>query len=95
MTFEKHCDEAHNTWGEPFEQVHHWLDEFAGQPPWGSRHRKFRHHLAGVSEVRARWGEVAAQAALQHIEADLRQEGWKTGDPFPKDERDYVRMGFW
>ncbi|NNM67841.1 MAG: hypothetical protein HKM06_07515 [Spirochaetales bacterium] len=46
-------------------------------------------------KVRALWGEVAAQAARQHIEADFRQEGWKTGDPFPKDGRDYVRMGFW
>jgi len=41
------------------------------------------------------WGVLAAKAARQHIESDLRLEGWKPGDRFPKDEQDYVRLGFW
>jgi len=95
MIFEKHCEEAKATFGEPFEQVHLWLDELAGMPPWGSRHRKFRHHEAGIAEVQSKWGVTAAKVARQHIESDLRLEGWKSGDRFPKDEQEYVRLGFW
>ncbi len=75
--------------------VHNWLDEFAGKPPHKMRHRRFRHHEEGIAEVRRLWGDEAALAARQHIEADLSQEGWKPGDPFPKSEKDYVRMGFY
>jgi hypothetical protein len=28
-----------------------------------------------------------------HIISDLKMEGWKDTDHFPKDEADYVRMG--
>ena len=59
------------------------------------KHRKFRHDESGIAEVRLKWGDEAAAAARQHVEADLSQEGWKSGDPFPKDETDYVRLGFY
>ena len=51
-TFKQHCAEALQTYGQPFAEVHLWLDEFAGKPPYGMRHRKKRHHLAGIEEVR-------------------------------------------
>ncbi len=81
------------TFGKPFKEVHLWLDEFAGTPEYGMRHRKKRHHAAGLEEVRRLFGEEAVAPARQHIIADLKLEGWKEGDHFPRDERDYVRMG--
>ena len=95
MRFLDHCRQASETFGRPYMHVHKWLDEFAGKPPHGMKHRRFRHHEAGIAEVRLKWGEQAAQAARQHIEADLAQEGWKPSDRFPVDEADYVRMGFY
>jgi hypothetical protein len=92
-SFEQHCEEAAQRFGKPFEEVHIWLDEFAGQPPYGMRHRKKRHHLAGIKEVQTMWGDEAAEAARQHIISDLKLEGWKESDPFPKDESHYQRMG--
>jgi hypothetical protein len=79
--------------GEPFEEVHLWLDEFFATP-LGARHRRKRHHLKGVEEVRRRWGDKAADVARQHVISDLRGEGWRETDPFPRDEQDYVSMGF-
>jgi len=91
--FDQHCEEARQRFGQPYAEVHRWLDEFAGQPPYGMRHRKKRHHLAGIAEVRQLWGAEAAEAARQHILADLKQEGWRETDPFPRDELHYQRMG--
>ena len=92
-SFEQHCAESTQAFGNPFEEVHLWLDEFAGRPPLGMKHRKVRHHLAGIEQVRKRWGDQAAAAARQHIISDLKMEGWREDLPLPKDERDYVRMG--
>jgi hypothetical protein len=92
-TFDQHCAEATAAFGAPFEEVHRWLDELAGRPPWGMRHRRFRHHAAGIEEVRQRWGDSAALVARQQIVADLRLDGWTPEDPFPRNEPDYVRMG--
>jgi hypothetical protein len=91
--FEQHCAEAQQRFGKPYAEVHLWLDEFAGKPPYGMRHRKKRHHLVGIVEVRKFWGNEAAEAAHQHIIADLKQEGWTESDPFPRDEEHYKRMG--
>ncbi len=74
-SFEQHCEESVRLLGQPFEEVHRWLDEFAGRPPHGMKHRKFRHHLSGIMEVRKRWGDEAAAAARQHIISDLKMEG--------------------
>ena len=92
--FEQHCAQAIHEFGKPFAEVHRWLDEFAGKPPNGMKHRKKRHHLAGIEEVRKLWGAEAAAAARQHIITDLELEGWKENrDPFPKDEEHYRRLG--
>jgi hypothetical protein len=42
-SFEQHCAESVALCGKPNEEVHRWLDEFAGRPPYGMRHRKKRH----------------------------------------------------
>ena len=92
-SFEQHCAESIVLFGKPFGEVHKWLDEFAGRPPYGMRHRKLRHHQAGINEARKRWGDAAAAAARQHIISDLKMEGWTEAQRFPQDERDYVAMG--
>ena len=92
-TFERHCAEALQTYGQPFAVGHLWLDDFAGKPSYGMRHHKKRHHLAGIEEVRQLWGDEAAAAARQHILTDLKLEGWSESDPFPRDEAHYQRMG--
>jgi len=43
MTFEKHCEESIRLFGKPYEEVHRWLDEFAGSKKYGMRHRKVRY----------------------------------------------------
>ena len=50
------------------------------------RHHQVRHHEAAVRKARALFREVAAEAARQHIIADLKEEGWTETDPFPQDE---------
>ena len=92
MKFEDHCKESIIRLGEPFEQVHLWLDELFHEG-LGARHRRKRHHQSGIEEVRRMWGDRAAEAARLHIISDLVMEGWKEGDHFPRDEADYVKMG--
>ena len=79
--------------GGEFAEVHRWLDAFAGTEAYGMRHRRVRHHEAGIREAVRLFGTAAGPVARQHIVADLKEEGWKESDPFPRDENDYVRMG--
>jgi DNA-binding FadR family transcriptional regulator len=93
MKFEAHCAASSRLFGESFEQVHQWLDEYFSTP-LGAKHRRKRHHLAGIELVRQRWGDKAAEAARQHIIDDLKDEGWVEGrDRIPLDEADYARLG--
>jgi len=92
-TFEAHCDESIIRFGQAFEEVHRWLDEFAGKPLYGMRHRRVRHHEAGIRKATGLLGEPAGEVARQHIIADLKEEGWTKNDPFPRDEPHYVAMG--
>jgi chromosomal replication initiation ATPase DnaA len=93
MTLDQHCLESLKMFGGMFEEVHLWLDEYAGNAEYGYRHRKKRHHEVGIREVIDLFGEKAAAVARQHIISDLKMEGWQEGSPFPKDEADYVCMG--
>jgi len=67
---EVHCQDCISELGEPFEQVHTWLDELFGLV--GSDHRDIRHNVKGVEKVRKMWGNRAAMAAEIHI---LKDEG--------------------
>lgn len=93
--FEHHCRETQLALGDRFEAVHLWLDEFFLSPKFGTRHRRLRHHEDGINEVAKRFGFEAAKAARIHILTDLRMEGWKDGDPFPRDEGHFVALGLW
>ena len=70
------------------------MDEFAGSEKYGFRHRKVRHHEAGIAEVCQLFGQEAGKAARQHIISDLKTECWTPDDPFPKNEDDYIQIGF-
>jgi hypothetical protein len=91
--FEEHCRQSREQFGVDHAEVHLWLDEFAGTPEYGFRHRRKRHHETGIRQVTELFGEDAAQVARQHIIADLMDEGWTERDHFPLDEADYVKMG--
>lgn len=94
-SFEQHCRESVELFGAPFEEVHRWLDEFAGQRPYGMRHRRLRHHEAGIREAGRLFGKEAEPVARQHIISDLKEEGWSEEDPFPKNAEHYGRIGLW
>ena len=95
MTFEEHCKETSTLFGNPYKEVHRWLDEFAGAPGIGMNHRRFRHHESGIREIIKLLGEDVGKVARQHIISDLKEEGWNEKEHFfPKDEDHYVRMGF-
>ena len=93
-SLEEHCRECQEALGNPFVEVHVWLDAFAGTPEYGMRHRCVRHHEAGIREAIDLFGEEGGKAARLHIIADLKMEGWTERDPFPQDEHHYVKMGF-
>lgn len=93
--FNQHCEECVKQLGKPFEEVHKWLDEFAHIMDYGMRHRQVRHHEAGIQECIILFGEEAGKAARIHIIMDLKTEGWTENDPFPKDQKHYLKMGLW
>lgn len=95
-SFEYHCRESVERFGKPYEEVHRWLDAYAGQPGIGMKHRCKRHHEAGIEECVRLFGEEVREVARQHIVSDLKaEEGWTEGDPFPKNERHYKSIGFY
>ncbi len=49
--FEDHCQESIQLFGDPYEEVHRWLDEFQGMERYRMRHRRVRHHEAGIREA--------------------------------------------
>ncbi|MDI6797287.1 MAG: hypothetical protein QMD09_10095 [Desulfatibacillaceae bacterium] len=94
MTFEQHCQESLKLFGDRYEYVHRWLDEFMGSQQYGMRHRRIRHHKAGIRQAVLLFGPDAGQVARRHIMSDLMEEGWREDEhPFPEDEDHYVRMG--
>ena len=79
-SLKEHCEDCVKAIGEPFEEVHIWLDAFFNKS--GSfAHRDERHHMAGVEEVRKMWGDKAAEAAKIHI---MKDWGFSTEGEIPK-----------
>ena len=93
MKLEEHCRQAEASFGRPWTELHRWLDEFAGSERYGMRHRRVRHHEAGIREAARLFDPEAGEVARQHVIADLKMEGWTESDPFPRDERHYVSLG--
>ena len=91
MKLEDHCVASIRLFGDEYREIHLWLDECFST--LGARHRRKRHHLAGIEIVRHKWGDKAAAVARQHIIDDLRQEGWTEKDGLQRDEDHYTGMG--
>jgi len=101
MKFQEHCEESIRLFGKPFEEVHRWLDAYAqlidenGVIHFNAHHRKHRHHLAGANEILETMGRAAYEAAIMHIKSDLQSGGGLVeGEDLPKDEKDYIKKGF-
>ena len=102
MKHKEHCEESIRLFGKPFAEVHSWLDEFSHLPDgiggirFNAYHRRHRHHLAGAEQIKEMFGQEAYAVAIRHIISDfVSGEGFKEGrDTIPKDEKDYIRMGF-
>lgn len=109
MMHDRHVERCVDLLGEGFPHVHRWLDEFAHRSrhdrgAWKSQdshteplniyHRKYRHTLAGVEYVRAKWGGAAALAAILHIKDDIYGAHQHTEQQrIPADEAEYVAWG--
>jgi len=87
--FEEHCEDCVKELGEPFKEVHSWLDELAS-PLGGCSHRRERHHLEGIEKIRSMWGDKAAEAGKIHILKDL----FFWGEVPSKDEYDDVELAY-
>lgn len=55
--FADHCQESIRLFGDSYEEVHRWLDEFQGTERYRMRHRRVRHHQAGIREAVKLFGE--------------------------------------
>jgi hypothetical protein len=54
--------------GDPYEEVHRWLDGLAfKEGKLDLNHRRHRHHAEGIKEIARMYGDKAAKAARQHI----------------------------
>ena len=69
-TLEEHKADCARFLGQPFGEVHAWLDAYSRTH--GGLHRKFRHHKEGIEEARRLFGDVGATAAIVHILRDCR-----------------------
>jgi hypothetical protein len=66
----QHMKDCERFLGAPYEEVNRWMDEFYATA--GPKHRKFRHHWAGVHEAERLFGRDGAKAAIVHILRDCR-----------------------
>jgi hypothetical protein len=99
MKYDDHCLECEIALGKPFGEVHKWLDELMHEPglflEYKTRHRRFRHTLEGIEQVRKMWGDESAKAAELHIISDLKMDGWNESEGIPKNTEDYIKRDLW
>jgi len=70
MYINDHCKTCLAKLGNEYRYVHVWLDAFAHKGGFWMGHRMVRHHDEGIEDVRAKWGDQAAEAARLHIQED-------------------------
>jgi hypothetical protein len=68
MKLAEHEEHSRQILGEPWTQVHEYLDQH--QPSVGPKHRDILHNLNGIGTCIDRWGYQAGAAACLHIWAD-------------------------
>jgi len=84
----EHCAECLEKLGRDFNEVHAWLDGLACvDGKLNINHRRWRHHVEALTEVRRLFGEDAVEAARLHLIRDFgriptRQE---VEDAFPEE----------
>lgn len=64
----EHCADCQKLLGREWKEVHQWLDALVKE--YGQDHRRHRHHVEGIEEIRKMWGDEAATAAKIHILVD-------------------------
>jgi len=72
---EEHCKDCVEELGEPFYEVHAFLDQYSEMFPithFAAYHRTFLHNTYGLRLVKAMWGEKAWKAAVLHVVTDYR-----------------------
>lgn len=91
MKLSEHMAESLMKFGETYEHVHRYLDQYAwlADGSFDPMHRDVLHNKEGIEIVRQMWGDGAAAAARLHIISDLKMEGMKEGDSIPKDTDEY------
>lgn len=95
MTQQQHEQECLAEYGQPFSEVHIFLDQYYSRFP-GINHRILLHHQRGIELVVQRFGESARGPAEQHIQLDwgFLPESWKDlADyyfPLSLDEEDFI-----
>ena len=95
MLIDDHIKETIKFFGEPFVEVHLFLDQFYKNV--GAKHRQYFHHKQGLELIRKKFGNKAVKVAERHIISDLENCGrWKLGiDKFPEKQEDYKRKLMW
>ncbi len=68
--FQEHCRISELRTGKRFEDLHRWMDNFAGE--LGKNHREQRHGLNDIETVKKRWGDEGVIEFLVHIIVDFR-----------------------
>lgn len=84
-SIDQHCEDCKNLLGEHFNDVHMWLDHYAGVFPiqfFSDYHRSFRHNSYGLEVVRSLFGPRAEIAAKIHLVRDC--EDWMCPLEFEK-----------
>jgi len=72
-TRKTHIEDCERIIREPFNEVHQWLDHYAGMftiRPYLGYHRFFRHNKRGLIYIKNRWGALAADAGKIHLIRD-------------------------
>jgi hypothetical protein len=82
MKLNDHQLESRILFGDDFIQVHLWLDQFQGTEQYRMRHRRVRHHEAGIKEAIRIFREEGDPVARQHIISDLKEGGWTEKNRF-------------
>ena len=83
---EEHMNDCGELLGNPWKQVHKFLDQYAELFPveiFTEYHRGFLHNKYGIEIVKAMWGPEAEKAAIAHIArdyAELPMTNWKRID---------------
>jgi len=83
---EEHMKDCYELLGDTWEEVHRFLDQYAGIFPvmvFEEYHRSFLHNKYGLEIIGAMWGPQAKAAAVIHLVRDYSEmpvRSWKSVD---------------